>query len=79
MRITETGLITFGGITSAFPALKQDGTAMKVRLGDDSADAGLTCGDLTASGTATIIPPTSDPGISGALWNNGGTLAISAG
>jgi hypothetical protein len=39
----------------------------------------LVCGDITASGTATIIPPTTDPGIAGALWNDGGTLAISAG
>lgn len=24
------------------------------------------------------IPPTTDPAITGAIWNNGGTLAISA-
>lgn len=37
-------------------------------------------GDATLSGTANvIIIPTSDPGVSGAIWNNGGTLAVSAG
>lgn len=37
-------------------------------------------GVLDAQGTANIfVVPTSDPGVAGALWNNGGTLAISAG
>ena len=30
------------------------------------------------SGKLVFIPPTSDPGVTGAIWNNGGTLAISA-
>jgi len=35
--------------------------------------------NVTLSGTANvIIIPESDPGVSGAIWNNGGTLAISA-
>ena len=32
----------------------------------------------TGTGELIFIVPTSDPGITGALWNNGGTLAISA-
>jgi hypothetical protein len=37
-------------------------------------------GNATLSGTANvIIVPTSDPGVAGALWNNAGTLAVSAG
>lgn len=32
----------------------------------------------TGAGQLIFIVPTSDPGISGALWNNGGSLAISA-
>ena len=37
-------------------------------------------GDATLSGTANvIIIPTSDPGVAGAIWNNAGTLAVSAG
>ncbi|MDC1426603.1 hypothetical protein N8339_06505 [Gammaproteobacteria bacterium] len=35
--------------------------------------------NATLSGTANvIIIPTSDPGVTGAIWNNGGTLAVSA-
>ena len=37
-------------------------------------------GNATLSGTANvIIIPESDPGVAGAIWNNSGTLAISAG
>jgi len=37
-------------------------------------------GNATLSGTANvIIIPTSDPGVAGAIWNNSGTLAVSAG
>lgn len=58
--------------------VRTDGT-LKIWDRSLSTAGHLDCGDLTASGTSTIIPPTSDPGIAGALWNNGGTLAISAG
>lgn len=35
--------------------------------------------NATLSGTANvIIIPTSDPGVTGAIWNNAGTLAVSA-
>ncbi len=37
-------------------------------------------GNATLSGTANvIIIPTSDPGVAGAIWNNAGTLSVSAG
>ena len=37
-------------------------------------------GDLDAQGTANIfVVPTSDPGVVGALWNDDGTLSVSAG
>ena len=37
-------------------------------------------GAVSATDTANVIViPTSDPGVAGAIWNNGGTLAISAG
>jgi len=37
-------------------------------------------GAVTATSTANVIViPTSDPGVAGAIWNNGGTLSISAG
>ena len=37
-------------------------------------------GNLDAQGTANIfVVPTSNPGVAGALWNNAGTLSVSAG
>ena len=37
-------------------------------------------GNVTATGTANVIViPTSDPAVAGAIWNNAGTLAVSAG
>jgi len=37
-------------------------------------------GDLDAQGTANVfVVPTSDPGVAGALWNDAGTLSVSAG
>lgn len=37
-------------------------------------------GNATLSGTANvIIIPTVDPAVAGAIWNDSGTLAISAG
>ena len=51
----QTGFdrLQLGGSTSSFPALKRNGTAINIRLADDSADAPLTCSNLTASGTVT--------------------------
>ena len=43
-----------------------------------SSTLGVT-GNATLSGTANvIIIPTRDPGVTGAIWNNAGTLAVSA-
>ena len=37
-------------------------------------------GNATLSGTANVIViPTSDPGVAGAIWNDAGTLSVSAG
>jgi len=39
-----------------------------------------TTENVSATGTANVIViPTSDPGVAGAIWNNAGTLAVSAG
>ena len=39
-----------------------------------------TSAAVTATSTANVIViPTSDPGVAGAIWNNAGTLSISAG
>jgi hypothetical protein len=60
--------LQFGGTTSSFPALKRTGTAINVRLADDSADAGLTAATLAlAQGSiaadAQVLSATS-------TWNN---------
>ena len=36
-------------------------------------------GDVTGNVTGYIILPTSDPEVVGALWNDGGTITVSAG
>jgi hypothetical protein len=43
-------LLLFEGTTSSFPALKRDTTSLQVRLADDSAFAGFSCGALTLNG-----------------------------
>lgn len=64
--------LQFGGTTASFPALKRNTTALNVRLADDSADANLTCGQLTASGTIQGISAAAlviGPSAAGAFWN----------
>lgn len=41
-----TGLFSFGGITSAFPALKRSSTVLQARLGDDSAFAPMAASEM---------------------------------
>lgn len=51
--------LQFGGTTSSFPALKVNGTALNVRLADDSADAAITASNLvTILSTTTAISGT---------------------
>lgn len=52
--------LTFGLETSAFPALKVNGAGLDVRLGDDSAYAGLTTGYLNFDRTITAGGTTGD-------------------
>lgn len=48
--------------------------------GDITATTISATGNATLSGTANvIIIPTTDPAVAGAIWNNAGTLAVSAG
>lgn len=48
--------------------------------GDVTGDiTGDVTGDVTGNVTGYIILPTSDPEVAGALWNNGGTITVSAG
>lgn len=46
--------LRFGGTTNSFPMWKRDTTALKARLADDSADAPVAAGAVTASGTVTV-------------------------
>ena len=53
-------------------------------VGDTTGDVtgnvtGNLTGDVTGNVTGYIILPTSDPAVAGALWNNAGTITISAG
>jgi hypothetical protein len=42
--------------------------------------AATTVSTISATGaTNVIVIPTADPHVVGAIWNNGGTLAVSAG
>jgi hypothetical protein len=45
---TSFGRLQFGGTTSSFPALKRDGTAITVKLADDSAYASFAANSLAA-------------------------------
>jgi hypothetical protein len=47
-------LLTFGGTTSSFPAIKRNAAALNFRLADDSADCDITAAALTLSGNLTI-------------------------
>lgn len=48
----------FGGATSSFPALKRSSAILQVRLGDDSADAALNAGAITASTSLRVVTAT---------------------
>ena len=57
-------------------------------VGDVTGDVtgAVTATTVTATGALTataadnvFVVPTSDPGVAGALWNDGGTLSVSAG
>lgn len=61
-RITSTGLVTFGGNTSSFPALKRSTTSLHVRLADDSGDGGFITGSLTVNAEANVSVNVSSAG-----------------
>ena len=74
---------TFTGSVRAeggFQTITKNATTGAITVGTTVASDITVGGDLTAAGTANVIViPTSDPAVAGAIWNNGGTLAISAG
>lgn len=52
----QSGLVKLGGTSSSFPMLKQSGAAILLRKADDSADADLTVGNFTVTGTHNLVP-----------------------
>ena len=66
--------VLFGGNNTGI------GTHVNTEEYDKSFGPGVTNFNFSPiTGQTMIIPPTTDPGIAGALWNNNGTLSISAG
>jgi hypothetical protein len=64
-------LITIGGTTSSFPAIKRNGTAINFRLADDSADCDVSAAHGTFSaGTDTVSTPILNLS---QTWNNAAT------
>jgi hypothetical protein len=53
MTLEGNGLISFGGSTASFPAIKRNGTAANFRLADDSADAPITASTGGFSGAVS--------------------------
>lgn len=65
---------TFSG-----PVVSQNGFQGAIS-GAVTATTVTATGAVTATSTANVIViPTSDPGVAGAIWNDGGTLSVSAG
>jgi hypothetical protein len=65
---------------NGFQTVTKDATTGAVTVGTTVSSDVTVGGNLDAQGTANVIViPTSDPGVSGAIWNNAGTLSISAG
>lgn len=58
-----------------------DPTFDAVTAGAVSANTLVTAGSVHVGGSMVVMPAlgTADPGVAGALWNNGGTLVVSGG
>jgi hypothetical protein len=54
LRLKATGLLQFGGTNNTFPAVKRDSTTLRIRLADDTADAGLSASTLALSDNLTL-------------------------
>lgn len=67
---TSFGRLQFGGTTSSFPSIKRNGTALNIRLADDSADAPLTSSTFQATANSAASAPAVN--LAG-TWFSGGT------
>ncbi len=74
-------MLKFGAATSAYPAIKRNSAALNFRLADDSADAAITAGNATFSGTIIAVAnlPTADPHVAGRLYSTASAVMISTG
>jgi hypothetical protein len=70
---TSFDRLMFGGTTSVFPSLKRSGSAIQVRLADDSGDGGFTAGATTINGIQNNTDTTNST-----FWNNG-ALTVAGG
>ena len=70
--IASGGSFTFSSGADSFS------TAVDTGIARSAAGVAKITNGSTGTGKLIFIVPTTDPGITGALWNNAGTLAISA-
>lgn len=71
---------------NGFQTITKSATTGTVTTNSTYGDNADVSGTLDVTGAATlssdanvIVIPTSDPGVAGAIWNDGGTLSVSAG
>lgn len=73
----QTG--TTANDTVLIQAYDVNGTTYRTFLTATAANVPTLTVSQPSGGILAIIPPTDDPHVVGAIWNNSGTLAISAG
>ncbi len=61
--VVSTGLLTFGGVTNSFPAIKRSSASLHFKLADDSAFTAVAMDNIVLTGTAQ---------------SNGGTVSMGA-
>jgi hypothetical protein len=71
LTVHASSLLTFGGTTNLFPALKRINEGLQVRLADDTNFAPLTASNITATGTVFAS------GGNSSLWNTAYTTVQS--
>ncbi len=70
------------GATAVGAWVANCGGLAQVRVRCSAFTSGVISASIGASvtqGTSLLIPPTTDPAVAGAIWNDAGTLSVSAG
>jgi len=73
--LTDFNRLQLGGTTSAFPAIKRNGTGIDIRLADDSAFAPLSAGSITAN-ASIVAGGTLSVGNSSVVLKDAGSLVL---